>query len=342
MSKKKESNSSLIPVGIVHLFGEDGVGKSTFPFTVPVSNYKKFVVLDDDSSKSRTLAAQTECVYHDLLEEAGDMDEVSFHKYVLDLVSGLPDDLDVIVFDNATRFFTGGHSYIVDNFDEYRKHKRGSGAIIGAYQWKALREHHLPRFYSLLSRKAKIVFIITHEKEQTDSSGIKTGAMEPAADKSLRKGANVTIRLTRNQSGSSVPTGLVIKDITKIPPVRVLPSRIEQCDWPTIMEYWESPVGLRDLRDDETPDEFEQSLITGSLTPEQKRVYELRMQLEMLQESQQMAEDVIAVASGMDFPLQIKAMNVVKELESAYPALTKDRVIQILQTATTAESNNGQ
>ena len=45
----KKKNSQIIPVGLVHLFGPDGVGKTTLPFTMDSEFFdpKRFLLIDD-------------------------------------------------------------------------------------------------------------------------------------------------------------------------------------------------------------------------------------------------------------------------------------------------------
>lgn len=318
----------VLPVGLIHLYGEDGTGKSLWPFTIG-TNPKKTVFLDDDSGKSRFLAGQFGCQYHDLFKEFGNIDEVEFHERVLRMMASLPDDLDLIVFDNAARFFTSAHPFVVKHFDQYRKIVRGTAAIIGAYQWRAVREQHLPRIYSMLVNKAKIVVIITHEKEETDSTGTKTGAMEPVADKSLRKAANAVIRLTKSETGNPVPTGLVIKDLTKFPPTRVLPPKIPQCNWDALLNFWNNPVG-ENIPDEYQPSEFERHLIEGSLSPEQKQVYEFNRRMRLLQKDEEMAKEIVRIASEYSGIPKMRNRAIVESLEEEYPDITVEDVEKIL------------
>jgi hypothetical protein len=291
--------------GLLHTFGEDGVGKTSLAITAS-NEPKKCVFLDGDSGKSREMIEELDWLrYHDLLVETVDKNEVAYFAHVMSTVKNLPNGLDVLVLDNAKQVFNAAHSYLLANKTKYRATMRGSGEIIGGLEWQEVREHLLPELYALMRSKARLVVIITHEREQ-NIGGVKTGLMTAAADPSLRKAASPIIRLTRSRDGHPAPVGLVIKNIGKFVDgevIRVLPPRIPHCTWKTIKAYLADPVGNRELTDDETPNEFEISLITGSLTAEQKRQYEFNKKMALLGNDEQLTNAIRGlIADGVVAP----------------------------------------
>jgi hypothetical protein len=264
------------------------------------------VFLDGDSGKSRETVQELGWLkYHDLLVETVDKNEVQYYAHVLNVVKNLSGGLDILVLDNAKQLFNAAHSYLLANKSKYRATMRGSGEIVGGLEWQEVREHLLPEMYALMRSKARLVVIITHEREQ-NIGGVKTGLMTAAADPSLRKAASPIIRLTRSRDGHPAPVGLVIKNIGKLVDneiIRVLPPRIPHCTWKTIKAYLADPVGNRELTDDETPNEFEISLITGSLTAEQKRQYEFNKKMALLGNDNQLTDAIRGlIAEGVVAP----------------------------------------
>ena len=281
--------------GLLHIFGEDGVGKTSLAITAS-NDPSKCVFIDDDSAKSReTIVDELKWLkYVDLLSDMNGKNEVQYFTHVMSTINNLPNGLDLLVFDNAKRLFNSAHSYLLQNKSKYRVTWRGSGEIIGGIEWQEVREHLLPELYALMRSKARLVIVITHEKEQS-IQGVKTGLMEAAADKSLRKAASPIIRLTRSRDGHPAPVGLVIKNIGRIidgEVVNVLPPRIPHCTWKTIKTYQQNPVGVRSLTEEETPNEFEISLITGSLTPEQRKQYEFNKKMALLGNDSQLTDAI--------------------------------------------------
>jgi hypothetical protein len=280
--------------GLIHVYGPDGVGKTSLALTTG-ADLAKSVFIDDDSSKSKDKTTKWK-EYVDLMAATKGKNEIQLFDFVSKKIESYADNsLDLIVFDNMKRVFDAAHSYLLTNKQSYRQIMRGSGEIIGGLEWREVREHVLPKLYSAMLSKAKLVIVITHEKEQS-KDGVKTGQMEAAADKSLRKAASPIIRLTLDKDGSPVPVGLVIKNIGIISAdgeiVRVLPPKIKNCTWKTIRNYLEKPVGNGDLPEDMMPDEFEQALITGSLTKEQQRQYEFNKRMALLRVNEELTNAV--------------------------------------------------
>src|SRR5687768_11226245 len=150
--------------GLLHIFGEDGVGKTSLALTAS-DEPKKCVFLDGDSAKSREIAEEMGWKYVDLLGSTVGKNEVQFVEFVFKTIQGLDGGLDVLVFDNMKQLFNGAHSYLLRNKAKYRETMRGSGEIVGGLEWQVVREHLLPELYALMRSKARLVIVITHEKE---------------------------------------------------------------------------------------------------------------------------------------------------------------------------------
>lgn len=333
MAKKKE----VLARGLIHVHGPDNSGKTLFALTSH-EDPEKICFLDGDAAKSRHITSQMGIgKYVDLTGMGDGMDELEYHKMVLGVIDNLPDNtFDVIVYDNANEFYKGGHTFVRTNRPDFRKHWNPRGDIAGAQEWIELRQTHYPRLYTALRNKAPLVIICTPEKAQSDS-GVKTGLMEPSADDSLRLAADVVVRLARNtrDPAQHAPVGLIVKNATVYVDGKLkkaFPDRVNPFTWEKIEYYLNNPIHDRAPNEEETPDEFEMNLITGSLNPEQKALYEYRKRIALMQEEENLVNAVLdANIAHANAPKLAKTKLIRKSLLEAYPDLTVERVEQILE-----------
>ena len=342
---------SVLMTGLVHVFGPPSSGKTTFAVTASDEPEKKVCFLDGDSSKGKNMAEDLGIKnYYDLNAMWGDLDELEYHNEFLKLLNGFKDDsFDVLILDNSTNFFRGAHSYVDKNRSKFRKVWSPSGKYANMQVYTEMRKKHLPAVYTKMQRKAKLVIIITHLQDAYDDAGVKTGAQVAEADESLLVSAGVVIRMATNtRRNDFAPVGLLIKKYRPqfIPSerrvVNVFPDRLDPCTWQTIEYYLNNPVGLKESLDEhEIPDEFEVSLIRGSLTPEQQRVHEFNKQMALLRASEEIAEEVLALAVEMTGPLPIRAAKISEQLSETYPMATPSLVKNILSRSVEAASEGG-
>lgn len=345
---------SVIVSGLMHVYGPPGSGKTTFALTAS-DDPTKIVFLDGDASKGKYLADQLKLKhYYDLTRVGLNHEtELEYHEAILALVEALPDNMDLIVWDIADEMFKGAHTYVHTHRMSFRKNWAPLGAIAGAQEWIEMRKSHLPRLYSKLMEKAKLVIFLSHEKAQTDDTGIKTGLSEPDSDKTLETKSALRIRLARNMRNPEdpAPIGLVTKNTIGIiePKTRkitsVFPLRIAPCTWDKIAEYLESPVGARKPTKDEIPDEREFALISGVLTDEQQSQYDYYRRVQLRQMDTEMTQAVVEQAEqyGNKIGIMPLTAKILSELEDQYPELTKDRIKDIVTNlrAESKESEDG-
>ena len=136
-----------------------------------------------------------------------------------------------------------------------------------------------------------LVILTTHLKDNYINDK-KTGSQIPDAKKTLNQKSNFRVWL-RHNSDSPQPIGLVLKRPVKltvaangIEPINILPRKMKPCTWERIVNFWNNPIGNRPLTEDEKPDEFELSILDGTLTRDQKNILRLAV-LEAEQEAQQ-------------------------------------------------------
>ena len=332
--EKEQPDSGVLLSGLLHVYGPPGSGKTLFAITAS-TRADKIIFLDGDSRKGKHLAdGQDIKAYHDLTEIAAGMTEVDFFNYMIEFVDALPSGMDLIVWDNPFALMRGAHSLVKINRPSYRKVWAPKGVIAGGQEWQEARKILLPGLYTKLQQKAELVIFCSHEKEQS-VEGVKTGLMIPEAEKELAVAAGMRIRLGRNtrDMNDPQPVGLLIKR----PPAKVnintrqiediLPERISPCNWSTIEHYLNNPIGSRERTETETPDDFEYHLITGTLNPEQRKMFEWRRQMAILKADEDLATDVIDLAAQkVDMPPVMMHREVVAGLKERYPGITVEQV----------------
>ena len=330
---------TVLVKGLMHVYGPPGAGKTFFALTTG-ADPKKTVFLDGDASKGKYIAGEIGIPkdgYKDITVLCDGLTEVEHFQKFREIVDRLPGGLDLIIWDNPKAVFNGAHSYVATHRTEFREKWAPQGGFAGGQEWVIARQVLLPRVYSKLQEKATLVIICSHEREQTDKSGVYTGFMEPNADPSLRTESGIVIRLARNTRDpeKSAPIGLVIKNhgtIKNNVPTRIFPERLSPATWERIRDYLTTPIGDRVPNADEKPDEFEIHLIEGTLNPEQKRLYEWRREMAVLQADSSLAEDVVSAAANyLETPAGALPSKIMSELSEAYPELTTDKVREILK-----------
>jgi hypothetical protein len=339
MTEKNKVKQTVIAAGLIQFVGPDNSGKSTLALTAH-KNPSKICFLDGDTRKSAVFAKQMNIgKYVDLTTMGKGLDELAYHMMVLKQIDEIESgEYEVIVFDNLNEFFKSGHSYVKANRSLFRKNWNPMGAIAGAEEWKELRETHYPRVFSELKAKAPLVIICTPEKAQSDA-GVKTGLMIPSSDPSLKLSAEVIIRLARNTRDHTkpAPVGLVVKNTSVYADSklkRVFPERIVPCEWGTIEKYLNDPVDVREQTAEETPDEFEMHLISGTLNSEQRALYDHRRRMQLLLAEEDLSASVIDAASDArerNVPALMLHKDVQSQLSEQYPDLTVPRVKEILE-----------
>lgn len=268
--------------GMVVAIANYGVGKTEF--ALGCGYQPKEIAFINDDVKTTGLEDQFD-KYVNLVEATGKMKVLDFHKYCLDLIDGL-DNYKCIIWDTWTQFQATFPAYVKTNPNEFREPKQYSpmGAMrVGEQYQDAYRYEGM--ILSYLKSKCDLLIITFHLKQHYENNVAVPDKYRPGHDKGIEKYADLRIWLTPNPD-NQVPVGLVLKNISKrqvtksgIKVQQVLPLRIPTCNWETILKYWESPIGDREPAPDEKPSPFELSLIEGTLTPEDKRMYEVSIGL---------------------------------------------------------------
>lgn len=265
--------------GLIHVTGEPDTGKTTFALTTGAAPAE--IAFFDDDLKTQAIAdALTEQgtpfgAYYNLTKLSLGMREIEFHNLVIGLIDGLAKSTyKVLVFDTWSRFEATMQPIVAKNPTKFRETYSTMGAIKGAEQWKASFDYEASIFDKLL-QVAPLVIIVTHLKDQSIGA-VKTGAKVPDTKKPVIEKSRMRLWLRHNSNGAA-PIGLVLKRLSKITlnggglkAVNVLPRKLNPCTWSKLLDYWQTPLDERAPSTDETPNDFELSILDGALTADQK------------------------------------------------------------------------
>lgn len=280
----------LVP-GIIHDTGEPDVGKTTFALECGALPDRIWFLEDDVKGRATVqelmAAGHRFGRYDDLVALAKDKRELEFHQACLDLKAEVkPGQFDVIIWDTWTRFAKTCHPYVLANPAAFRQRWSAYGKIKGAQQWQEAHFYEA-QILSELQKLAPTVIVVTHLKDFYLNDA-KTGKQVPACSRTLVRVPRFRIWLRHNEN-SPVPIGLVLKRLDKkivtekgLRTVSILPRKIVPMDghrslWDTIAWYHKNPVGLREPTPQETPNEYELSILDSTLTADQKRTLELML-----------------------------------------------------------------
>ncbi len=297
MAKKKP----LLLKGAIQVTGEHDVGKTTFALECGASP-DRILFFDDDLKGRSTVQEFADAgikfgEYVDLVKLGEKLTELDYHNAVMEKIKGVkPGRFDAIIWDTWTHFANTTHAYVLANPGEFKKHWAPMGTIKGAQQWQEARRYEA-MIVSYLQELAPTVILVTHLKDQYMGKVKVPGKQIPASSNALSRVLRFRLWLRLNPSGRPVPIGLCMKRLDKkvveggkIRTVNVLPRKIvpkedEHSLWDTIWRYWENPMGDREPTDDELPDEYELSILDGTLTPDQSHTLRVMVESGLLEES---------------------------------------------------------
>ena len=274
--------------GLVHVTGDHDTGKTLFALTCGVEP-QRIAFLDGDVKGRATVKQIGEKnfgLYRDLVAEGDGMREVEFHEHCLGIIGDLGLDkkkYDAIVWDNWTPLAKTCHPFVVAHPQLFKLSWSPMGLIKGAEMWGESFTYE-GEILDRLLHVAPLVIVTTHLKahrvQVTDNKSVLTGKQIPDCSKAVVEKANFRVWLRHNPSGSPAPVGLVLKRLAKysvgpsggLVAVNVLPRRLSPCTWERVWEYWANPMGDRAPTEGEVPNEFELSILDGTLTADQKDV----------------------------------------------------------------------
>lgn len=286
---KKEEMMNI--TGLIHITGEHDTGKTTLALACDVPS-QHIAFIDDDIKGRATvkqIGAENFGLYVDFVKRCEGKKEIEQHEAALEIIKqieGMSLKLEVVVWDTWTRIGKSCHAYVKKYPNKFRDSYAASGVIKGA-EIGAEGNRYEAELLDRLLEAVPLVIVTTHLREQrkqvSENQSVRTGKLEPDARKAIEEKSNLRIWLRHNPKGVPQPIGLTLKrpikwqrdpETGKIKPINVLPRKINPCTWEMLNNFWEHPMGDRLPTPEEMPDEFELSILDGTLTPDQKKVFE--------------------------------------------------------------------
>jgi len=265
---------------IVHVTGEPDVGKTTFCLECGAKPQE--IAFFDADVKGSAIARQLNFgVYHNLVAMGRGMKEVELHEMYLRLIDNIAQgQYRAVIWDGYQQFEKTFQPYVAKQPRQFREQYSPMGQIKGAEIWLASFDYEA-EILSQLQECADLVLLTTHLKSYNIGGRRVPGRFVPDCKRPLVQKSSLRIWLRHNPDGPE-PIGLVLKRIAKhqvtddgIKATSVLPRRIKPCTWSKLRWYWENPLGDRQPTPEEIPDAFEISLLEGTLTDDQKRIFEI-------------------------------------------------------------------
>jgi len=294
--------------GLVHVTGDSDTGKTSF--AIECGAAPENIAFIDDDVKGRETVKQLQRggyqfgIYHNLVEEAKGKKEIQVYnlclRYIEEIERHEP-PIEAVVWDTWTRFEATFKPFVTINPEMFRDYWSRSGEIKGAEQWLAAQDWEGVIINRILA-KVKLLIVTTHLKPYRIGGKAVEGKSVPKCQTPVIEKSVLRLWLRQNPSGSSVPIGLVLKRVAgrRVTPqgvrtINILPRKIvprpgDESLWDTIRWYWANPFGNREPTADETPNEFELSILDGHLTPDQRNA--LRLALIEAEQDQVVAEAV--------------------------------------------------
>jgi len=309
---------------MIAITSDYGIGKTTF--ALECGYEPKDMIFVNDDVKETGFESQFG-QYVNLIPMSKGMTILDFHNQCIKMIDKMKKH-KVIIWDTWTQFANTLYFHVVDNPDKFRTKRQyaGTSAIVAGRMYQdAYRLEGT--IISTLKSKCDLLILTFHLAPLFIDNVAIPDRYKPGHDKAISKYADLRIWLTPNPD-SQMPTGLVMKNISKrtiekgkgIRTKQVLPLRLERCNWDTILNYWKNPIGDAKRGEMERPNEFELSLISGTLTPENKRMYQAGVVMAKISEraeDHEQVETIKAVLKNMqDAPIPVK-VQAIRDMQQA-------------------------
>lgn len=289
----------LIPYrGTIEIVGEHDGGKTLAALGVSYP-YKKTVFIDDDVKGDATVkkleeieGKKREDIFADYIDLRLWRNELGKTPTATQLLEKVVDPVvervcrkkyEVIIWDTGRIIYQSARGHVDTHQSDYRHvvNFRGSSQIIQGLVSRVARM--IEQSYLSRLRDACEVLIVTHHIKDWYTNNVVVGVI-PESSTTYNEICTMRMWLRRNPY-NMLPTILFLKRpnipsksrsksgrprfINVVPP-KITPIAEDESVWDAIARYEAKPVGNRELRSDETPNKEEMSLISGTLSDDQK------------------------------------------------------------------------
>lgn len=324
---EQEHPKARIPIsGIVHVTGEPDTGKTTFALECGYSPEQ--IVFIDADVKGRVAVQQLMAAgvkfgqYYDMVTLTKGLKEIQIYEtYMKIFNSFVPGQYKAIVIDPFTQFESSIFPVVMKNPRNFRDNYSPMGVIKTSEMWQASFAHE-SEVLARLTECFEMVILTSHLKSYYVGNKRVDGKFVPDCKAIVTKQAFFRLWLRRNPE-SAVPVALVLKRLSRkgvvngkirtdnVLPPKLVPRSDEVSLWDVIERYWNSPFGNAKPGPKETPDEYELSILEGTLTADQRIALKIALQ--------ETEEDSIVIEAAKESIGDDELLAVVKDLLTENP-----------------------
>jgi len=276
--------------GIFLITGEHGTGKTRA--SVEAGKVEKTLLVDDDVKGRGTVRRIREDLksqdtdiggYIDFIKRTSGKSHLEIYNEGIAVIDNIKKgDYDVIVWDTWTRFAASIISYISVNMSKFTPPNGWSShkTIKSGERYKVAKQLEA-EILAGLQKKVPLVILVSHLKNQYKNTA-PTGKQIPAVSTAIDRITDLRLWIRHNPKYST-PIALVLKNIEinvlneygrlrtlKVFPTRITPQIGEKSIWDAMARYYNDPIGDRPPTAEETPNKFENSIVHGTLTEDQR------------------------------------------------------------------------
>jgi len=330
--------------GLIAIHGDQDSGKTTFALENGASPDKIMFVDADVKGRSTMQQMLADGIqlgrYEDWTNQTKNMKEVAAFEHGISIIDSVkPGQFDAIIWDVWSSFSKVMKAEVAAHPRKYRDNYSSMGTIKGAEENAAANDLESKLIADLLT-KAPMVLLVTHLKPYYINNKRVDGKFVPDCKVSLVTKSRMRLWLRRNPSGRPVPVGLVLKRIDKkilvdgrvrtinILPQRLVPRPEDQSLWDLIEFLWEHPWGDRNQDGADAMNEYELSILDGTLTQDQK----IAMRMALLELEEESAE-AQAILTGRSQPEARPDEDIIAEIRTMLEQ-TNDEIRTVIPDAT--------
>jgi hypothetical protein len=300
--------------GLLHVTGESDAGKTSFALECGVPP-ERIAFIDSDVKGRATVQQLKEAgvefgLYNDFVGGTKGMREVEVYAYGRKIIDTIrPGQYEALVWDTWTEFENTFKPIVSKDPRKYREYYSPMGTIKAGEEWQASFDLETEVINDILA-KVPLFVIVTHLKSYNISGKRVEGKFIPACKSPVVTKSLFRLWLRRNPA-SPVPIALVLKRLNKkvveggrirtvnVLPLKLVPAAGDVSLWDTIERYWQTPFGNQKASGELTPNEYELSILEGTLTEDQKMA--LRLAVLEAEEEKALASAIVVESETSPF-----------------------------------------
>jgi hypothetical protein len=320
--KVKEFDPSV--VGLVHVSGPVGVGKTAFALGCGADPNRIALCNWDVKDPGIALGANMDFLY--MLQTNN---ELFMAEAAMEFFAGIEENqYDALILDGWELLYSALPAYVMKNAKKLKSYWYGGGTgEWGTRQKLGYRKYLEPAILDWLQQKVPLIFVI-NQLTYMYRDKVRTEKKVPdTSDGVIQKSV---MRLFIQENGrlpqSATPSALVLKNLPKrkwnketrrIESINVLPRRLdvralkdwEHKDyislWELVDHYLANPVLNRELAEHERWDDLEESIVYQTLSVDEQEAYDFAKKLALVTQDEELRQGILQLNNEGVSPLKI-------------------------------------